>query len=117
MTTTQTINKLKPIIDSLARKNRWIVGKKSLVMAQIIIESGWLRHVNNGNCLGIKWTSKYPESRKQMLWTYEWVNSKYVKVQAPFMTYESIEECLEDGYIKVLSLNRYKDTRESIDWT
>lgn len=120
MTTTETINKLKPIIDSLARKNSWIVGKKSLVMAQVLLESGWLRSCPNNNCLGIK----VPVSKinvwnnKQLLWTKEWNKStgKYEDVQAWFMTYPSLEACIESGYIKVLSYPRYKDTRDSLDW-
>lgn len=116
MTKADKINFLKPIIDNLAINNQWIQGKKSLVMAQVLCESGWLKHIHKNNCLGIKWTPKYPESRKQMLWTHEWVNGKYVKVQCPFMTYETINQCIEDGYISILNLNRYKETRDSIDW-
>jgi uncharacterized protein YcbK (DUF882 family) len=112
----QAIQKLKPIIDNLAEKHNWIKGKKSLVMAQVLLESGYLKHCPNNNCLGIKWTSKYPVSRKQMLWTYEYVNGKYIKVQAPFLTFESLEQCIEEGYIRVLSLSRYKPVRDSIDW-
>jgi hypothetical protein len=116
MTKTQVINKLKPIIDNLAKKHDWITGKKAMVLAQILIESRWLKSAPQNNCLGIKWTPAQPESRKQMLWTKEFVNGKYISVLAPFMTYSSIEDCIESGYIKVLSLNRYKQTRESKDW-
>lgn len=118
MTKTQAINKLTPIIDRLATNHKWIVGKKSLVMAQIIIESGWLKYARGNNYLGIK----VPKSkintwkRKQLLWTHEWRNGKYERVQAWFMTYPSLEACIESGYIKVLSLNRYKETRDSVDW-
>ena len=118
MTKTEVINKLKPIINNLADKHRWLVGKKSLALAQVIIESGWLKHARGNNCLGIK----VPKSKigvwknVQLLWTSEWVNGKYVRVQCWFMTYPSIEACIESGYIKVLSLSRYKQTRESIDW-
>jgi hypothetical protein len=112
----EVINRLKPIIDRIGYKNKWLLHKKSLAMAQIIIESNWLRSSPKNNCLGIKWTSKYPESRKQMLWTKEWVNGKYVSVLAPFLTFQSIEQCIEEGYIRILSLDRYKETREAIDW-
>jgi len=112
----QAIQKLKPIIDNLAEKHNWIKGKKSLVMAQVLLESGWLKHTPGNNALGIKFSSKYPVSRKQMLWTYEYVNGKYIKVQAPFLTFESLEQCIEEGYIRVLSLSRYKPVRDSIDW-
>jgi hypothetical protein len=116
MTKTEVINKLTPIIDNLANEHDWITGKEAMVMAQILIESNWLKATHQGNCLGIKWTPKQPESRKQMLWTKEYVNGKYISVLAPFMTYPSIEDCIESGYIKTLSLARYKQTRESKDW-
>ena len=112
----QAIEYLKPIIDNLTVDNQWILKKKSLVMAQILCESGNLKHTPGNNALGIKWTSHYPESMKQMLWTHEWVGGKYVKVQCPFVKFESIEQCIEQGYIRVLNLNRYKETRESPDW-
>jgi len=120
LTKTQAINILKPIINNLAKKHDWIEGKKSLVMSQILLESGWLRHAPGNNCLGIK----VPESKielwqnKQLLWTKEWdkETGKYKRVKAWFMTYPSVEDCIESGYIKTLSLSRYKDTRESLDW-
>jgi len=112
----EVINKLKPIIDNLAIKHNWLIGKKSMAMAQIICESGWLKSAPKNNCLGIKYTKKYPESRKQMLWTKEWLNGKYISVLAPFLTFESIEQCIEEGYIRILKLARYKETRDSIDW-
>ncbi|OFW47181.1 MAG: hypothetical protein A2163_04015 [Actinobacteria bacterium RBG_13_35_12] len=116
MNKTEVINRLKPTLYNLRRKHDWLTGKLSLSMAQIIIESNWLKSAPKNNCLGIKWTSKYPESRKQMLWTKEWVNGKYVSVLAPFLTFKSIEECIEEGYIRILKLDRYKETRDCIDW-
>ena len=112
----EVLAKLKPIALNLQSKHSWLKGKLSLLMAQIIIESNWLKSTHQGNCLGIKWTSKYPESRKQMLQTKEWVKGKYIPVLAPFLTFESIEECIEEGYIRILKLDRYKETRDSIDW-
>ena len=110
----QVIDRLTPIINNLAIRHNWLEGKKSMALAQIIIESGWLRHSPGNNCLGIKWTSKYPESKKQMLWTKEWINGKYISVKAPFVKFESIEECIEEGYVRILNLNRYKETRDSL---
>ncbi len=112
----EAIKYLRPIIDNLTIDNQWILKKKSLVMAQVLCESGNLKYTHGNNCLGIKWTSHYPESMKQMLWTHEWVNGKYIKVLAPFVKFESVEQCIEQGYIRILNLNRYKETRESIDW-
>lgn len=112
----QAIDTLKPIAYNLLPKYQWLNGKLSLLVAQVLVESGWLKHTPGNNCLGIKWTSKYPESQKQMLWTKEWNGSQYVSVKAPFVKFDSIEECIEEGYIRILSLNRYKQTREAIDW-
>ena len=114
----QVLNILKSIAYNLQSKHYWLKGKLSLLLAQIIIESNWLKSTHQGNCLGIK----VPKSKidiwknKQLLWTHEWINGKYVKVQCWFMTYPSIEACIESGYIKTLSYARYKETRESIDW-
>ena len=116
MKKSEVINKLSGIINNLAEKHSWLKGKKSLALAQIIIESGWLKHSPGNNCLGIKWTSHYPESMKQMLMTSEWVNGKYVRVKAPFVKFDSIEQCIEKGYIRILKLSRYKETRDSVDW-
>lgn len=112
----EVINKLKLIAINLRDKNKWLSSKLSLLMAQIIIESNWLKSTPKNNCLGIKWTSKYPESRKQMLLTKEWINGKYISILAPFLTFESIEQCIEEGYIRILSLDRYKETRDCVDW-
>lgn len=118
MTKSQAIDYLKPIIDRLRVKHYWINGKASMVMAQILVESGWLRHAPGNNCLGIK----VPKNKigiwknVQLLKTKEWENGKYVDKKCWFMTYESIEDCIESGYIKTLSYPRYKDTRDSIDW-
>ena len=116
MTKQQVLNKLKPIAYNLQSKYPWLKGKLSLLLAQIICESNWLKSTHQGNCLGIKWTSKYPESRKQMLQTREWVKGKYIPVLAPFLTFDSIEQCIEEGYVRILNLARYKETRDSIDW-
>ena len=112
----QVLNILKSIAYNLQSKHYWLKGKLSLLLAQIIIESNWLKSTHQGNCLGIKWTAKYPESRKQMLQTREWVKGKYIPVLAPFLTFDSIEQCIEEGYVRILNLARYKETRDSIDW-
>ncbi len=116
----EVIARLKPILDRLSYKYGWLLHKKSLSMAQILIESAWLKSAPGNNCLGIKVPKKQIDTikSKQLLWTKEWdaVKGKYVDVQAWFMTYSSIEACIESGYIKTLSLDRYKETRECIDW-
>jgi len=116
MTRSEAINTLKPIAYRLQSKHDWLRGKLSLLMSQVLCESGNLKHAHGNNCLGIKWTSHYPESKKQMLWTKEWVDGKYISVKAPFVKFDSIEECIEQGYIRILKLKRYKETRNSVDW-
>jgi len=116
MTKTEAINTLKPIAYSLRAKHCWLKGKLSLLIGQVLVESSYLKHAPGNNCLGIKWTSRYPESRKQMLWTKEWIGGKYRPVKAPFVIFDSIEECIEEGYIRILMLDRYRETRKSPDW-
>lgn len=125
----EVINRLKPILYNLKEKNTWLTGKLSMALAQILIESAWLKSSPQNNCLGIKvpkvkkkgiWipSPRIPENRRQLLWTHEWNASKnkYIKVQDWFMTYQSIEACIESGYIKILELSRYKETRDCINW-
>ena len=120
MIKSEVIDRLKPILFNLRSKYPWLDGKLSMAMAQIIIESRWLKSAPGNNCLGIK----VPKSKintiknKQLLWTKEWdaAKGKYISVQAWFMTYPSIEDCIEKGYIRILKLNRYKETRDCIDW-
>lgn len=104
-------NRLIEAADNLKKKYPWLT--KSMLVAQVLLESGWLKHSPGNNCLGIKWTSKYPESRRQWLDTKEEINGKLVWVKAPFVIFDSIEQCIEEGYIRILLLNRYKETREA----
>lgn len=116
----EVINRLKPIAYNLRSKNRWLDGKLSMAMAQIVIESKWLKSAPGNNCLGIKVPKDKIDiwKNKQLLWTKEWDASKgkYIDIQAWFMTYSSIEDCIKNGYIRILDLDRYKETRDCVDW-
>lgn len=122
-TKTEAINRLLPKAKELKRNFGLHV---SMTIAQIVQESGWLKHASGNNFLGIKVPKvkvngilvpdpKIPENRMQLLWTYEWQNGKWVKVQDWFMKYDSLEDCM-DRYAKILLLPRYKDTLDSKDW-
>lgn len=87
----------------------------SMTLAQIIQESGWLKNAPGNNFLGIKWTESQPLDRRQLLWTTEFIDRKSKKVQCWFMTYPSLEACME-RYAKILLMDRYKETLSSKDW-
>jgi len=112
MTKTEVINRLLP----KAKELNSLYGLHiSMTIAQVVRESGWLKHAPGNNFLGIKALPNTPADRKQLLWTWEYLNGKWQKVQAWFMTYPSLEDCM-DRYAKILMLPRYKQTKESKDW-
>ena len=112
MTKQEAINRLLPKANELNQKYGLHV---SMILAQIIQESGSLKNAPGNNFLGIKAPAGTPEDKKQLLWTTEYINGKWQKVQCWFMKYESLEACM-DRYAKILLLGRYKQTRESKDW-
>ena len=112
MTKSEVIERLLP---GARRLNVYYGLHVSMTLAQIIQESGWLKNAPGNNFLGIKWTESQPLDRRQLLWTTEFVDGKPKKVQCWFMTYPSLEACME-RYAKILLLPRYKETLESKDW-
>jgi hypothetical protein len=112
MTKQEVIDRLLPKANEL---NALYGLHVSMTLAQVINESGWLKHAPGNNFLGIKAPAGTPADKKQLLWTYEWTGSKFEKVQCWFMKYESLEACM-DRYAKILLLPRYKQTLESKDW-
>jgi flagellar protein FlgJ len=83
-------------------------------MAQSAQETGWGSTVVGNMYFGIKagksWTGK-----KQLLWTHEYINGVYTKVQAWFRAYDSVEESFED-YAKLISGNsRYQNAIKFAD--
>lgn len=66
-----------------------------VTMAQCALETGWGKHAPGNMYFGIKagssWTGK-----KQFLWTTEFLNGKYVKVQDWFRAYNNASESFED---------------------
>lgn len=97
MTVIEFINKTKDAAFYVAKKygvNPYVT------MAQSALETGWGKHAPNNMYFGIKAGSSWTGA-KQLLWTTEYVNGKYVKVQAYFRAYNSPEESFED-YAKLI---------------
>lgn len=95
----------------------------SMTLMQVMQESGWLKYAPGNNFLGIKVPTDakgnisptWPADKKQLLWTSEWKNGAYVRLQCWFVKYASLEECM-NRYAKILLLDRYTETRASVDW-
>jgi hypothetical protein len=113
----RTGNKLK----EMKKEKPWIT--VSLGIAQVGRESGWGKHAPGNNFLGIKVpldkngnpSPTFPKDRMQLLWTTEFVNGIWKRVKCWFVKYDSFEHCIE-RYVKILELDRYKQTRESKDF-
>jgi flagellar protein FlgJ len=77
-----------------------------VAMAQSAQETGWGASTPGNMFFGIKagtgWTGK-----KQLLWTHEYINGVYTKVQAWFRAYDSVEESFEDWAHFLSSNSRY----------
>lgn len=83
-------------------------------MAQSAQETGWGKTVVGNMYFGIKagasWTGK-----KQLLWTHEYINGVYTKVQAWFRAYDNAEQSFEDYAKFILSNARYKNALQYTD--
>lgn len=123
MTKQEVINRLLPKALEIKKIANLFA---SMTIAQIVLESGWLKYAPGNNFLGIKVPKvkineeyvpdpKIPKDRIQKLLTTEWVNGVWKKTYDWFMNYASLEDCM-DRYVKILELSRYKQTRESKDW-
>lgn len=76
----------------------------SLAVAQACLESGFGKHAPGNNLFGYKATAS--TKNFQLLWTKEWNGQKYVRVQAKFRKYDSLEDSVED-YLLLLQKPRY----------
>jgi hypothetical protein len=103
----KAIEIIKPIALKMREKHHLL---PSLTGGQIVKESGWLKSVICNNCLGIKCVGDRKNCCQS--WTKEWVGDHLESKNLWFQAFDSIEECVEVGYVKVLMLDRYKDTRE-----
>lgn len=80
----------------------------SATIAQATVESSWGDSAPGNMLFGIKagkdWTGK-----KQLLWTHEYLNGKYVRVQAYFRAYDNWEESIEDHGKVIFGYSRYEN--------
>jgi hypothetical protein len=85
-----------------------------MTLAQVVLESGWLKHAPCNNFLGIKYVGQGEYCIRK---TQEWSPSenRFVWVNAKFQAFNSIEDCME-RYAQILMLPRYEDTRNSETW-
>lgn len=80
----------------------------SLTIAQAILESGWGKNAPGNNLFGIKWI-KNCGYRFQALSTKEYINGKWINVNAQFRIYDSFKQSVYD-HAQFISKNiRYKD--------
>lgn len=92
-----------------AIKNGAIEGYKkykilpSLTMAQAILESGWGNHHIQNNLFGIKAGSSW-KGKVAIKETREFINNKWVTVQAKFRAYNNFNDSVED-YARLLGEN------------
>lgn len=86
----------------------------SLCISQAALESGWGKHAPGNNLFGYKWN---PRSNQgwQLLWTQEWDGEKYIKIQARFRKYDSIEESIQD-YLELMQIKRYAKVKLAQDY-
>lgn len=75
--------------------NPWVT------MAQSALETGWGKHAPGNMFFGIKAGSSW-KGKTQLLWTTEFLNGKYVKVQSLFRAYNTPAESFED-YAKLIT--------------
>lgn len=93
-----------------AIKNGAIEGYKkykilpSLTMAQAILESGWGNHHIQNNLFGIKAGNSW-KGKVAVRPTKEFVNGKWITVNAKFRAYNSFNESIED-HAKLLGQNK-----------
>lgn len=86
----------------------------SVTMAQVILETGWLKVVKGNNIFGIKWTKGCGFEVQEIL-TNEWVNGVITPVTAKFRKYKSLAESILD-YGKFLTAIRYRGVLNSDDY-
>ncbi|MBZ9626453.1 peptidoglycan-binding protein [Clostridium sp. FP2] len=86
----------------------------SVTIAQAILETGWLQHVEGNNIFGIKWTNGcgYED---QELNTHEWINGVKTPMVCKFRKYDSLVDSILD-HGKLLSFSRYRAVIESKDY-
>jgi len=112
MASRQFIEQIKPKALQLCEQYGML---PSLMIAQACHESGFGKHAPGNNLFGYKWTASSGRDW-QLLWTYEYINGQYVRIQAKFRKYNSFDESLED-YAKLIGTSkRYAPVRACKDY-
>ncbi|MCM1991172.1 glucosaminidase domain-containing protein [Oceanirhabdus seepicola] len=95
------ISSILPFAEMLYKKYNLL---PSVIIAQAILETGWLRHCKGNNVFGIKWTRTcgYDYSELQ---TYEWINGIKTPMLCLFRKYQNYEESLLD-YAKLITTSK-----------
>lgn len=114
MTNNEFINKIGPMAREDMQKTKILA---SLTIAQAILESNWgkssLSVEPNNNLFGIKGTYN---GKSVTLPTSEYLNGKWVKVNAQFRKYPSWRESIADHSSLFNRLDRYKNLRGCTDY-
>lgn len=98
------INKLLP--GALETSERFKV-LPSVILAQAILETGWLGKCKANNLFGIKWTENCGHE-KQTLDTHEWVRGVKTPFRCEFRAYKSYLDSFVDYGELLYYSNRYK---------
>ncbi|VBB45239.1 Muramidase (Flagellum-specific) (fragment) [uncultured Paludibacter sp.] len=84
------------------------------IIAQSALETGWGASAPGNMYFGFKvpsgWTGK-----KQLLWTHEYINGVYTRVQDWFCAYDSPIESLRHYAGRIISLSRYATAAKTTD--
>jgi peptidoglycan hydrolase-like protein with peptidoglycan-binding domain len=83
----------------------------SVTIAQAILETGWLQHIEGNNVFGIKWTKDCGFDSQQIN-THEWINGTKTSMRCTFRKYDSLEDSIQD-HGKLLTFSRYKEVIDS----
>ncbi|MCM1992785.1 glycoside hydrolase family 73 protein [Oceanirhabdus seepicola] len=87
----------------------------SVTIAQVILETGWLKYCKGNNLFGIKRTRKSGFEYEE-LQTYEWINGVKTPMMCLFRKYNSYEDSFDD-YAELLSkASRYIPVINSKDY-
>ena len=94
----------------------------SLTMAQAIHESAWGRYHIDNNLFGIKASPKW-DGKRATRETQEYIDGRFITVEADFRAYDSFQESVEDfgnflygnqRYSEVLKADNYKDAVQAV---
>lgn len=89
--------------------------RASICTAQVILETGWLRHCSGNNLFGIKWTPRCGYESNEIR-THEWIDGVRTPQICLFRKYKDYGESFKDYAELLTSLNRYKPVISAPDY-